>query len=102
MDNIWCFSDNFRRLSSEEQQLTDNECVDPRLLFQDEFNRRTFLKRTGGVGLAALAGLFAGEGWAAGDKDPKKRFGGLTGIPHFKPKANRVIYLHQSGAPSQF
>jgi hypothetical protein len=76
--------------------------LDPRLLLQDEFNRRTFLKRTGGVGLAALAGLFAGEGWAMGDKDPKKRFGGLTGVPHFAPKAKRVIYLHQSGAPSQF
>ena len=27
--------------------------------------------------------------------------GGLPDLPHFKPKANRVIYLFQSGAPSQ-
>src|SRR5262249_43696619 len=27
--------------------------------------------------------------------------GGLPGLPHFKPKARRVIYLFQSGAPSQ-
>ena len=27
--------------------------------------------------------------------------GGLADLPHFAPKAKRVIYLHQSGAPSQ-
>ena len=27
--------------------------------------------------------------------------GGLPGLPHFPPKAKRVIYLFQSGAPSQ-
>src|SRR6202035_2248361 len=27
--------------------------------------------------------------------------GGLPGLPHFPAKAKRVIYLHQSGAPSQ-
>src|SRR5262249_33418001 len=27
--------------------------------------------------------------------------GGLPGLPHFKPTAKRVIYLFQSGAPSQ-
>src|SRR5207249_7024188 len=27
--------------------------------------------------------------------------GGLVGLPHFPPKARRVIFLHQSGAPSQ-
>ena len=26
---------------------------------------------------------------------------GLSGLPHFPPKAKRVIYLHQSGGPSQ-
>ena len=67
---------------------------------QDNFNRRTFLKRTGGLGIAALAGILTGEGWAQDAKQPK-RFGGLTGVPHFAPKAKRVIYLFQSGAPSQ-
>jgi hypothetical protein len=28
--------------------------------------------------------------------------GALPGLPHFAPKAKRVIYLFQSGAPSQF
>lgn len=67
---------------------------------QDQFNRRTFLKRTGGVGLAALMGILAREGYAS-TGDDKKRYGGLDGVPHFAPKANRVIYLFQSGAPSQ-
>ena len=26
---------------------------------------------------------------------------GMTGLPHFAPKAKRIIYLFQSGAPSQ-
>jgi len=70
---------------------------------QDRFNRRTFLKRTGGVGLAALMGILASDGMALDlpGQDGKKRFGGLPGVPHFPPKANRVIYLFQSGAPSQ-
>jgi len=73
---------------------------------QDQFNRRTFLKRTGGVGLAALLGILTDEGLAnpANGLRPTaddKRFGGLEGVPHFAPKAKRVIYLFQSGAPSQ-
>jgi hypothetical protein len=72
--------------------------IDPRINLQDAFNRRTFLKGTG-VGLAALAGILSGEGFAAMPDD--KRFGGLPDLPHFPPKAKRVIYLFQSGAPSQ-
>ena len=30
-----------------------------------------------------------------------ERFGGIPGVPHFAPKAKRVIYLFMSGAPSQ-
>jgi hypothetical protein len=74
--------------------------MEPNFEVQDRFNRRTFLKRTGGVGLAALMGMLAQEGWAF-TSDPTKRIGGLEGLPHFTPKANRVIYLFQSGAPSQ-
>ena len=32
-------------------------------------------------------------------RDPKT--GALAGLPHFAPKAKRVIFLHQSGGPSQ-
>lgn len=73
---------------------------------QDQFNRRTFLKRTGGVGLAALMGILTEDGLAATANGLRptpddKRFGGLPGVPHFNAKAKRVIYLFQSGAPSQ-
>jgi hypothetical protein len=46
-----------------------------------------------GIGGAALSSLLAG--------DAEARTGGLAGIPHFAPKAKRVIYLFQHGAPSQ-
>jgi hypothetical protein len=56
--------------------------------------RRHFFGRTG-LGLAALAALL-NEDLKAGEES-----GGLPGLPHFAPKARRVIYLFQSGAPSQ-
>ena len=69
---------------------------------QDRFNRRTFLKRTGGVGLAALAAIIGDDAFAFGTSpEDETRIGGLPGVPHFAPKAKRVIYLFQSGAPSQ-
>src|SRR2546430_13927691 len=52
-----------------------------------------------GIGIPALASLLSLEGYAAEGRDPKT--GGLVGLPHFPPKARRVIFLHQSGAPSQ-
>lgn len=59
--------------------------------YLDLHTRRHFLGRAGaGVGLAALATLL-GESQAAP----------LQGLPHFTPRAKRVIYLFQSGAPSQ-
>ena len=56
-----------------------------------EMTRRHFFGRTG-VGIAALASLLQQETRASG---------GLPGLPHFPPKAKRVIYLFQHGAPSQ-
>jgi hypothetical protein len=74
--------------------------MDPILSIQDELNRRTFLKLSGGMGMAALFSLLGTD--AFGSMEPQhKRIGGIPSLPHFKPKANRVIYLHQSGAPSQ-
>src|SRR5256886_4081537 len=52
-----------------------------------------------GIGIPALASLLSREGFTAEPVDPKT--GGLPGLPHFAPKAKRVIFLHQSGAPSQ-
>ena len=54
--------------------------------------RQLFGRAAGGIGTAALASLCAPAAFAAK---------GLPGFPNFPPKAKRVIYLHQSGAPSQ-
>ena len=65
---------------------------------QDALNRRIFLKRgAGALGSAALASLMGGDARAAGTTDA----GGLPGFPNHAAKAKRVIYLFQSGAPSQ-
>jgi len=63
--------------------------------------RQFFRKSTAGValGIPALAALLDRDGNAAEARDPKT--GGLVGFPNFAPKAKRVIFLHQSGAPSQ-
>ena len=50
--------------------------------------------------MAALAGLL-GQDLRAENSPGKKAHGGLPGLPHFAPKAKRVIYLFQSGGPSQ-
>src|SRR5207248_776142 len=64
----------------------------------DEITRRHFFSRGAtGIGIAALGSLLAQEGLAA----DASATGGLPGLPHFAPKAKRVIYLHQSGGPSQ-
>jgi hypothetical protein len=73
-------------------------------LFDDSgfrLTRRHFFGRsTSGIGLAALAGLL-GQDLRAENSPGKKAHGGLPGLPHFAPKAKRVIYLFQSGGPSQ-
>jgi hypothetical protein len=66
---------------------------------QTALTRRTFLQRSAsGIGLAALGALLSEQLSAAPVKSP---IGGLPGFPNFAPKAKRVIYLFQSGAPSQ-
>jgi hypothetical protein len=62
------------------------------------FNRRRFLSRLSlGLGSVALGSLLIPDlftgGMGDGDLPP--------GIPDFAPKAKRVIYLFQNGAPSQ-
>ncbi len=76
--------------------------MDPILKLQDTLNRRTFLQHSGGLGLTALFSMIGMDGFASETKPVKpERFGGLPDVPHFTPKAKRVIYLFQSGAPSQ-
>jgi hypothetical protein len=57
--------------------------------------RRRFFGRTAsGLGVAALASLL-NQSAASSERET------ALGLPHFKPNAKRVIYLFQSGAPSQ-
>jgi hypothetical protein len=64
-------------------------------------NRRHFLARSGlGLGAAALGSLLGREAARAGGAAGASG-AGVPGLPHFAAKAKRVIYLFQSGAPSQ-
>ena len=67
-------------------------------------SRRAFLGQTaGGLGSLALASLLARDSQAA-MKNVKKGLAnapGIAGFPDRPAKARRVIYLFQSGAPSQ-
>jgi len=64
--------------------------------------RRYFLGNCTGVSLGAMA-LSQMIGRALGAKAEPKRnvIGGLESLPHFAPKVKRVIFLTQSGGPSQ-
>jgi hypothetical protein len=61
---------------------------------QDMTRRHFFGRSATGIGVAALANLLSRDLSAA-------VHGGLPGLPHFTPTAKRVIYLFQSGGPSQ-
>jgi len=60
--------------------------------------RYFFGKASAGMGIAALSHLLGSNLTGAEAEAPN---GGLSGLPHFAPKAKRVIYLFQSGGPSQ-
>jgi hypothetical protein len=62
--------------------------------------RHFFGLNSAGVGIAALAGLLS-RNLRAEESSVKVDHGGLSDLPHFPPKAKRVIYLFQSGGPSQ-
>ena len=65
------------------------------LTMQDALNRRVFLRNTTSfLGLSALAGLVQGT-------QGKTTSSGRSGFPTHAAKAKRIIYLYQSGAPSQ-
>ena len=60
----------------------------------NSLTRRQFLGRsTAAAGAAALATLLNPRAATAA--------GAITGLPHFAPKAKRIIWLTQGGAPSQ-
>lgn len=63
-------------------------------------NRRKFLGRMSiGLGSMALGSLLIPDLFKGGGEEDVASF--MPGIPHFAPKAKRVIYLFQNGAPSQ-
>jgi hypothetical protein len=66
--------------------------------------RQLFGLTARGIGGAALSSLLAQRALAAAPAQAQARnaaTGALTGLPHLAPKAKRVIFLHQSGGPSQ-
>src|SRR5580704_15168994 len=64
--------------------------------------RQLFGSAASGVGLAALASLFGADtAQGAGGGDAISRGeAGLPGLPHYPPKAKRVVVLWQGGGPS--
>ena len=65
-------------------------------------NRRQFLARKAtGIGSVALASILNENMFAAQSRAETNQSGSQP-FPNFKAKAKRVIYLFQSGAPSQF
>src|SRR5579872_5501591 len=84
--------------------------MDPLTETQNVLSRRLFFSRASlGLGSVALASLLeprllADDRGAKGPSAPNRNAGGsggLAGFPSFPAKAKRVIYLFQSGAPSQ-
>ncbi len=61
-------------------------------------NRRKFLSRLSlGLGSAALGSLLVPDLFSSTGADDEV----IAGLPDFAPKAKRIIYLFQNGAPSQ-
>ena len=65
---------------------------DPRL---HSTRRALFGHGAAGLGALALGSLFEKSGFAAQRPDPR-----APALPHFAPRAKRIIYLLQNGAPS--
>lgn len=65
-----------------------------------DMTRRQFFGRTAaGIGTAALATLLQDDGLAVSSEEVVGT-GGLPSLPHFAPRAKRIIYLFQNGAPT--
>jgi hypothetical protein len=63
-----------------------------------KLNRRRFLSQVSlGIGSVALGSLLIPD--LFGGKSDEEVL--MAGLPHFAPKAKRIIYLFQNGAPSQ-
>ncbi|MBI3880867.1 MAG: DUF1501 domain-containing protein [Verrucomicrobia bacterium] len=81
--------------------------MNPLFDHQAFLTRRQFFGRSAmGLGTAALASLLNREAFGAAAPTQNSKLktqnfsSGLPDLPHFAPKAKRVIYLFQNGAPS--
>ncbi len=75
--------------------------MDPFLEFHRLQTRRQFFGDTGlRAGSIALASMLGSE-YAQAAPAAGQIHAPLPGLPHFAPKAKRLIYLHMNGAPSQ-
>jgi hypothetical protein len=73
--------------------------ANPFMEHQFHLTRRHFLgKLSIGLGSAALGSLLTRDLWSPRENIEETI---IAGLPHFAPKAKRVIYLFQNGAPSQ-
>ncbi|MEM7311580.1 MAG: DUF1501 domain-containing protein [Planctomycetota bacterium] len=71
----------------------------PEIEFANELNRRRFFNSVGlSIGSVAMSSLLQSESQAS---VTPQAFPALPGLPHFAPRAKRLIYLHMNGAPSQ-
>ena len=72
--------------------------------YRMNLNRREFLSKTSlGLGAAALASILPGCGIKSnsGLEGFASQGSNALDVAHFAPKAKRIIYLFQSGGPSQ-
>jgi uncharacterized protein (DUF1501 family) len=76
-----------------------NACHD----YLNNLTRRQFFAGAGlAMGGVALNWLVpSARGALVGEKQPLRVHPPLAGLPHFAPKAKRLIYLHMNGGPSQ-
>ena len=78
--------------------------MNPALDYLRHLTRRQFFSGSGlalgGVALGCLASRAPAAARAGNPLDARVH-PPLTGLPHFAPKAKRIIYLHMNGGPSQ-
>ena len=74
--------------------------MNPLEIFNRSLTRRQLLSRGRGcLGAAALAKLIQGDAVRGGTQG-SSAYPGIAELPHFAPKAKRVIYLFMAGGPS--
>ena len=85
---------------SSSWKILDPKAAAPVRERQLAINRRQFFGRSAtGIGVAALGSLLGRDGLTAANESGGGTKG-LPELPHFAPKAKRIIYLFQNGAPT--